>query len=140
MKKTKKEDVKVKTVQDHEDLRQEIKNMKEFDYDVFKNRNKEISQKDKKKKEVKEIETEEDIDEEEKQGFIDEDTLAKLKELIKEGEAKEEKENFKSFNKEKEEENKFNGEFMEEKNVLVQRPLKNFVWGLGQQTKQKKCK
>ena len=113
--------------------------MKEFDYDVFKNRNKEISQKDKKKKEVKEIETEEDIDEEEKQGFIDEDTLAKLKELIKEGEAKEEKENFKSFNKEKEEENKFNGEFMEEKNVLVQRPLKNFVWGLGQQTKQKKC-
>jgi len=27
-----------------------------------------------------------------------------------------------------------------EDNLLVHRPLKNFVWGLGQKAKQKKCK
>jgi ribosome-associated protein len=136
--------VKTQTYQDHMELEKEIQGIKDFDYDIFKKRNKEILSKDKKKKKIEKIEKQEneesdlDLDEDQE---IDEKTLAKLQELINQDQ--EGKDNFKPLNKAKEENVKIDEEgepLPEEKPILVNRPLKNFVWGLGQQTKQRKFK
>ncbi len=85
---------------------------------------------------------EEEVEEDdlEKKGIINKNTLAKLQSLIDQDKEKEE---YKSINKSEENEQnnsvKLNDNF-EDKTVLVNRPLKNFVWGLGLQTRQKKCK
>jgi hypothetical protein len=92
-------------------------------FDFFLKRNKELNMKPKVNSNSKP--KQEDI--------IEDDALSKLQELIN----KDSKEsNYKTLNNE-------NDEFIpieEEKNVLVNRPLKNFVWGLGHQTKQRKSK
>jgi hypothetical protein len=109
----------------HEDLQQEMKKMGNIDFEAFKMRNKDL--KNKTKSGPSQKSPKEDIE------LLDEDTMKKLDELInKDPDSKK----FHKINNQEEEFIKVE----EEKNVLVHRPLKNFVWGLGQQTKQKKCK
>jgi len=119
---------KLKTEKYHEDISQEIKNIADFDYDIFKKRNKDIQNKT-----VKEIKIQSESKKEEKENFLDEKTLNKLQELIK-------KDNNEETYKPLNDTDDTNYNIEEEKNVLVHRPLKNFVWGLGQQNKKKKCK
>jgi hypothetical protein len=116
-----------------------------LNFDAFKKRNKEINSKIQNKEEPnKKPKSNENV--------VDEKTLAKLEEIIKENENNNanNRDIFKLF-KDKisqidEEElitdntSEDNGSNIEtESNVLVHRPLKNFVWGLGEKTKQKKC-
>jgi hypothetical protein len=109
----------------HEDIQEEMKKMGNFDFEAFKMRNKDL--KNKTKSGPSQKASKEDME------LLDEDTMKKLDELInKDPDSKK----FHKINNQEEEFIKVE----EEKNVLVHRPLKNFVWGLGQQTKQKKCK
>lgn len=122
---------------DWEDL--EIK--EKFNFDSFKDRNKEIF-KDKNK-----VKPDEKTDKKNKEPAIDLETLARLNELIADDEEQEnilkQKPGYKPLNNEgsidQQETIQTEGESLEENPILVQRPTKNFVWGLGQQTKQKKC-
>jgi hypothetical protein len=116
---------KQKMQSNYEDLKDEMKKMGNMDFESFKTRNKDLKNKMKsnsaQKKPKEEIE------------LLDEDTMKKLDELINNDP------DSKKFHKINNEEEEFI-KIEEEKSVLVHRPLKNFVWGLGQQTKQKKCR
>jgi hypothetical protein len=122
-------------------IKEEMK--KNYNFDYFKQRNKEIysssnsrstSNADTKKKNNP-------TDTEKKENFIDEKTLAKLQEFIKQDDLSKDK--YKTINNTPNDNNNPNfveeGFENEEKELLVNRPVKNFVWGLGNQTKQKKC-
>jgi len=109
-----------------DDLKSEVNNFQNYNYDIFKQRNKNISDNILKSKQSGNDEKVE----------ISSKTLDKLKSLIEEDEKV--KENYKNPNTNTEEFQEVEENF-EVKEVIVNRPLKNFVWGLGQQTKQKKC-
>lgn len=96
-----------------------------FNFDMFKRRNKDLKTKENDKNKTTDI--------------LDKKALAKLEELIKEDETSNTE--YKQINyrvDSKTEEENYDPEYFN--NVLVHRPTRNFVWGLGQQTKQKKCK
>lgn len=112
-----------------DDLQSEVNKFQNYNYDIFKQRNKNISDNIKSKQNTNEDKNE-----------IDPKTLEKLKSLIEEDEKEKVKENYKTPNTDSVENQEILEENFEEKEVIVNRPLKNFVWGLGQQTKQKKCK
>jgi len=117
-------------------------NKDNYNFDHFKQRNKEIMKKrneDKETKDKKKGKNMEDEDEEmnEEKPLIDEKTLAKLQDLIKNDKDNKNSE-YKSINPENQEDEIYNTAD-NEKEVLLHRPAKNFVWGLGNQTKQKKC-
>jgi ribosomal silencing factor RsfS len=102
----------------HSTLRSE-----KFDLDMLKNRNKQINKSSSTKR-----------NEGVKENYIDEKALEQLQELIKKDESN--KQGYKNLeNSDEPLEN-----IIDEKQVLVHRPGKNFVWGLGQQTKQRKFK
>jgi len=109
-----------------DDLKSEVNKFQNYNYDIFKQRNKNISDNILKSKQSG---NEERVE-------ISSKTLDKLKSLIEEDEKV--NENYKNPNTNTEEFQEAE-ENIEEKEVIVNRPLKNFVWGLGQQTKQKKC-
>ena len=140
-----------------------LKNPSQFDFDTFKNRNLEISKnnlnsnsklnsktksKNKQKEEGQENEEKENKDLEEMQEF-DQKLLAQLNKHIQEDKSffteqgkkmnqatnansNNSDDKFKEDKNEEESENKFDG-------VLVKRPLKGFVWGMGNQANKKKC-
>lgn len=116
-----------------------------LNFDYFKQRNKEINKKGTNKKGGSKLNTINDPENEEskEKEFIDEKTLAKLQELIKDDKENIDK-GYKKVNPDIEdtidENDASNIQSPEnEKELLVNRPAKNFVWGLGNQTKQKKC-
>jgi hypothetical protein len=124
----------------------------------LKKRNKEINSKYKQEKLANEEIKEKSPDKMKKstKSPINEQTMAKLQEIMEEDQrANPDKlnlyKNVNDFNfndpvipdldeNEKSENQNFEKiENQEDDNILVHRPLKNFVWGLGQKTKQKKC-
>ncbi len=124
----------------------------------MKKRNKEINSKYKQEKLANEEIKEKSPDKMKKstKSPINEQTMAKLQEIMEEDQrANPDKlnlyKNVNDFNfndpvipdldeNEKSENQNFEKiENQEDDNILVHRPLKNFVWGLGQKTKQKKC-
>ncbi len=105
-----------------------------FDFKAFEQRNREIYKNETREK--KSAEKASENLEKEKQK-IDEATLSKLQALIKNDKETENETNYKSI---MEDQNKhIYQDESTEKEILVTRPAKNFVWGLGNQTKQKKC-
>lgn len=98
-----------------EALKEEMKKFPGFE--AFKERNKNLKKPQK-----------------EKENMVDEKTFEKLQQLIEEDEENEKYKTIPSNNKQ-------DAKTYEEdqKELLVKRPSKDFVWGLGQQTKQKKC-
>ncbi len=68
--------------------------------------------------------------------------MKRLKEIIQED--KDNLDEYKTFEDENTNSmitsNQLKSEEKEEKDYLVKRPTKNFVWGLGEQTKRRKCK
>lgn len=142
-----------------------MRNSEKFSFDTFKNRNLELSKinfnsnpklnpKSKSKKKQKE-EGNENEDEKANEGIerqeFDQKLLVQLNKYIKEDSAvfteqgkkinqdaqnnSGNKDEFKheSYNAEEENDNKFDG-------ILVKRPPKGFVWGMGNQANKKKCK
>lgn len=123
------------TSQTYSDTENKFKN---FNFDSFKKRNQEINTKAKSK---------------EKESDINKKTLDKLQGYIKKDEETDGFNKFDIFSSKSsisnanlsveskvEEDDEDGDAFGEDNNVLVHRPLKNFVWGLGEKTKQRKCK
>jgi hypothetical protein len=114
-------------------------------FDVFKKRNKELNKKAKAENKITDKIGQEDNGKKEPT-YIDEKMLAKLQQLINDDKENFNVNDFKSLNKpgtskvEEQELKSTGGEINPRENVLVVRPSKNFVWGLGEQTKLRKCK
>jgi hypothetical protein len=111
----------------------------DYNFDSFIERNKEIHKKGKTniEKNNRKAKTKDEFSEEDEGKYIDEKTLAKLQEYIK-NDKDNKSSQYKPINPQDEEITQSESADIE-KDILVNRPQKNFVWGLGNQTKQKKC-
>ena len=98
-----------------------MKKMGQYDFEIFKKRNRELKIKSKSFDSIQNLQEEE---------IMDDSAMKKLNELIEQDPDKKIYESLKMEEKEMKVE--------DEKNILVMRPLRNFVWGLGHQAKQRK--